>query len=386
MRITRIFLSLFFLLGFALHAQRPQREPQPVEESQQEVAQGSRADLNRRPMTQVEVDFCLSQFNEFGQAQQMMSSAAGSFQESKLPLGASDVAPQVTQAASLITGEKDGRGVATYSLTQQISTGRTNDWALSVSVPFNKSEGQAVFASLNGLSGDVVANLAFSSFIWDLEPKAYGAALCRVCQELNLSLKECFPENVESILKERGQMEEAIGSLEDKLFGTASAWFWGLDGSVGRKERSFFEPTGDKSKEDRLNHSFSLNGGWLFKSGHLYLKGTRKRDYRDKASATLCTPITGSVLESCSSLPLGEADQVDSTVASAEYRQFFPRLAVSPSAQFDFEESIWGFQLPVFLTRDGNGKFTGGVRFAWRSDERDLITTVFVSRGLEGVP
>lgn len=369
MRTTRILFSVLLLTALALGAQ---------------------------PMTPADVTTCEQLFAQnarlFGTTMRDESQARGTerFQESRLPLGASDVAPLVTSAASLITGEKDGRGVATYSHNQQTSDGRTNDWSLSVSVPFNKSEGQAVFASPNGLSGDVVATGAFSRFGWDLEIQDYGAALCRVCQEQGVSLLECDPDNLRIVLQNRGRTEkeidEAIGDLGERLFGTATAWFWGLDGSVGRKERSFFEPTGAKSKEDRLGHSLSLTGGLLLGSGHIYLKATEKRDFKDKQSATLCTPVSGSVLESCSSLPLGEADEVETTIASAEYRHFFPRLAISPSAQFDFEESIWGFQLPVFLTRDGNGKFTGGVRFAWRSDERDLITTVFVSRGLEGVP
>lgn len=113
------------------------------------------------------------------------------------------------------------------------------------------------------------------------------------------------------------------------------------------------------------------------------MRATGKRDFKDRDSATLCSPITGSVLESCSSLPLGEANQVESVVAAAEYRHFFQTLALAPSAQYDLEESVWGLQLPIFLTRDQKGAFTGGVKFGWRSDERDLITTVFVSRGLE---
>lgn len=357
---------------------------------------GAALPLGAQPMSENEFTTCKQLFarnaRPFGTAMKDESQSRGTerFQESRLPLGASDVAPLVTSAATLVTGEKDGRGVATYSHNQQTSDGRTNDWSLSVSVPFSKSEGQAVFASPNGLSGDVVATGAFSRFGWDLEIQDYGDALCQVCKEQGVRLLDCDPDNLRIVLQNRGRTEqeinEAIGDLGELLFGTATAWFWGFEASAGRKERSFFEPAGTKSKEDRIGHSFSLTGGWLLGSGHLYLKATEKRDFKDKASATLCTPITGSVLESCSSLPLGEADKVDSTIGSAEYRWFFPRLAISPSAQFDFEESIWGFQLPVFLTRDGSGKFTGGVRFAWRSDERDLITTVFVSRGLEGMP
>ena len=111
---------------------------------------GAGLPLGAQPMSENEFTTCKQLFarnaRPFGTAMKDESQSRGTerFQESRLPLGASDVAPLVTSAASLVTGEKDGRGVATYSHNQQTSGGRTNDWSLSVSVPFSKSEGQAV--------------------------------------------------------------------------------------------------------------------------------------------------------------------------------------------------------------------------------------------------
>ncbi|HVG10419.1 MAG TPA: hypothetical protein VNM67_22125 [Thermoanaerobaculia bacterium] len=350
------------------------------------------SDSANPPMTSEEFKLCVEQFSEAPtlsaeDKEEIQLQGTDRFQTTKLPLGASDIGPQVTTAVSLITGEKDGRGLLSYSRNDQTSDGRINDWSLKVSAPFNKAEGQASLASLSGLSGDIVVSGAFSRFTWDIEPSDYGAALCQECMTQRLSLLECNLADLKTTLEKRGstaeEIEEAVESLGSKIFGTTTSWFWGGEGSVGRKERSFFEPAGTKSKEDRSGYSLALTGGAMFESWSLYGRVTGKRDYKDRSSATFCSPITGSVLESCSSLPLGQAAKVESTVAALEARRFFGTLAVAPSAQYDFDSSVWGLEVPVFLTRDQKGAFTGGVKLGWRSDERDPIATVFITKGLE---
>ena len=63
-------------------------------------------------------------------------------------------------------------------------------------------------------------------------------------------------------------------------------------------------------------------------------------------------------------------------------RFFFRSFALAPSAQYDFETDVWGFEAPLFLVRNGNKDFTGGVKFAWRSDQDDLVAAIFISRAL----
>jgi hypothetical protein len=385
MRTTRILVSTALLALFACQ----------VGAQQPEVTSDPPAEVNplTDPMTPEQLKLCLNKFRQNSSLitaenkEEIQIQGTERFHETTLPLGASEVGPLVTTAVSLITGEKDGRGVLSYSRNDQTSDGRINDWSLKVSAPFNKAEGQASLASLSGLSGDIVASAAFSHFVWDIEPAAYGDAICQECMRQRVPLLKCDLEDLKKTLKERGQpekeVEEVIESLGSKLFGAATSLFWGGEGSVGRKERSFFEPAGTRSKEDRSGYSLALTGGAMFESWSLYGRVTGKRDYKDRSSATFCSPITGSVLESCSSLPLGEAAKVESTVAALEARRFFGTLAVAPSAQYDFDSSIWGLEVPVFLTRDQKGAFTGGVKLGWRSDERDPIATVFITKGLE---
>lgn len=383
MRTSRILVSIVVLALFTrgLHAQ-------PETPSTPQVAVSSSND----PMTPKQLELCISMFGQNssltdGNKEEIQVQGTERFHETTIPLGASEIGPQVTTAVSLVTGEKDGRGLLSYSRNNQTSDGRVNDWSLKVSAPFNKAEGQASLASLSGLSGDIVASAALSHFVWDIEPAAYGDAICQECMRQRLPLLRCNLEDLKATLKERGQtekeIEEAIERLGDSLFGASTSWFWGGEGSVGRKERSFFEPAGTRSKEDRIGYSLALTSGVMFESWSLYGRVTGKRDFKDRASATFCSPVTGSVLESCASLPLGEAAKVESTVAAVEARRFFGTLAFAPSAQYDFEASIWGLEVPIFLTRDQKGAFTGGIKFGWRSDERDPIAAVFITKGLE---
>lgn len=124
-------------------------------------------------------------------------------------------------------------------------------------------------------------------------------------------------------------------------------------------------------------------GGLLFSRGSLYGKVTGKRDFEENDPATLCSPITGSVLQNCTSLPLGKAQVVNSLVSSLELRYFFPAVALAPSVQYDHQSDIWGLELPVFLVRDEKNAFTGGFKLGWRSDQHNVIAGVFVTKALQ---
>jgi hypothetical protein len=50
---------------------------------------------------------------------------------------------------------------------------------------------------------------------------------------------------------------------------------------------------------------------------------------------------------------------------------------------YDFKEKdgkhLWGFEVPIyFLTTAGTANPTGGVRFGWRSDTKEVTAVVFI--------
>ena len=305
-------------------------------------------------------------------------------EKTRLALGTSGVAPAVSTAVSLTASDEDGRGLISFARASQSTTGTQSASSLTVSVPFNKSKGQAVFATLNGLSGDIDVSGAYSSFTWSINPTLYGEAVCGKCKTLGIGLLDCNLDGIAHALENTKMSPDEIAAMrsafEDKLFGVSRTW--AAEASVGRGERSYFASDATKQSEDRIGYSASLLGGLLFSRGSLYGKVTGKRDYEDNDPATLCSPIASSVLQDCTSLPLGKASVVDSLVSGLELRYFYPNFALAPSVRYDHESDVWGIELPVFLVRNEQEAFTGGFKLGWRSDQDKVVAAVFVTKAL----
>jgi hypothetical protein len=222
---------------------------------------------------------------------------------------------------------------------------------------------------------------------WNINPVSYGQAICQECRKRGIGILQCSVEGPGGIvdqMKSKNVSEPDIDALRDamlyQLFGVSRTW--AAAASVGRGERSFFASNATKQSENRLGYSASLLGGLLFPRGSLYGKVTGKRDYEDNDPATLCTPITGSLLQDCTSLPLGKAQVVDSLVSGLELRYFFQKFALAPSVRYDHESDVWGIEMPLFLVRNEKDAFTGGFKLGWRSDQHKVVAAVFVTKPL----
>jgi len=367
------------------------------------------------------LDECIKSFTSPQQAATISVRMENKAEETRqgLPLAASNVAPNATTAVAIVASDKDGRGVISFSPKRPVQGRATNNWSLEISAPFSKQDNQAVLASLAGLGGDIVASGSFSRFLWDISPADYGRAICQECARVGIrdlllcsqfglrqvakqrhldELKRQRPsdssapqeirqedlEKLDATAEELAQRESDVldAKLQDALFGRLASKVWSLEASVGHKERTFFTPAAEKEEEHRAGHSFSAVGGLVFQSWSTYTKLTGKRDYKENDKATLCKPITGSILENCTSQPLGRAKEVESLILATEGRFFFRGFALAPSVQYDFETDVWGFEAPLFLIRNSDDRFTGGFKLAWRSDQDNLVAAVFITKPL----
>ena len=68
-------------------------------------------------------------------------------------------------------------------------------------------------------------------------------------------------------------------------------------------------------------------------------------------------------------------------------RRFFgPNVAISPSVQFDFKnDGVTEVAVPIYFIGSGTNA-TGGVRFNWRSDKKELTAVVFIGAALGLIP
>lgn len=292
--------------------------------------------------------------------------------------GTGCVAP-VTEVA-VLGGAKDGRAFLRYGGKQK-SPRTTTGGALEVSVPYNKDEDEGVFASLDAISGDVTIGATGSYKTWgSLNAGGYAAALCKMCDEQKVDILHCNPDSLAELLtpQQGRDMERKIvaGAFGRGLVGSSFT----LELEAGRKPREYFDTAAKVVEEDRSTFAVDLSWTGMLKNGTTTLEFVQKRDYKPAKAATLCSAISGSLLEECTTKPRARAQAKDSSVGGVEWKLLLRGFAIAPALQRDFEENVWGAQLPIFLVRDEDGALTGGLRLGWRSDTDDFSAAIFVSK------
>jgi hypothetical protein len=313
-------------------------------------------------------------------------------EQQRTPLGATDVAPDLRTAASFSAGDENGR--AYLSLAHEASDLGDMGFALKVSVPFDKDKSEGVFASRAGVSGDIVLNASMSRYEWRLNISEYADKLCSRCDEKGIkSLKDCRPENPS--LANPGDRSFDSEEMQQALYGTVAATGWSLEGSIGRKQRKYFDAAGAELEEDRAAVAVSGTLALHLESTSVFGKLTAKQDYKEKNKAQRCSAIEDTMgLESCKQLPLGRAEEVEGLVASLQGVQELADFAVAPTVQYDFEETDWTVVLPIYLiwqpadkeakAEEGPRQWIGGLKLAWTSDgDDDFGAAIFISTPLK---
>jgi len=298
----------------------------------------------------------------------------------RVPLGASDIGPDLNTAATLSAGDEDGRAFLRFA-PKKVEVGQVQP-ALKISVPFSEDEGEGIFASRTGVAGDIVFSASLARYAWDLEVASYGEVLCGRCEEAKVAtMNDCYPEN-EAVFS---AAEREAGAVEDLVYGRVVTTMWGVEGSIGRKEREYFTAEAQEADEDREAMAFSVMGGLHLQRSSVFAKLTGKRDYEEGETVQRCTAVENALgLESCKQLPFGRAEEKESLVVAVELVRQFTGFAVALGADYDFEESEWTLRLPIFLVRNADDDWVAGIKLGWSSDDKDEFgAAIFVSKPLE---
>lgn len=226
---------------------------------------------------------------------------------------------------------------ARIRLTRSMFGGSANRGALTLRAPLDKDTGQSTFASLDGLSGSIAAELSYS------------------------------------------QMQ---------LGGPSLAYFWSFSGGAGYKNFEFFERDKTESRKSRETAlSFGGAVGTIFLHSLAYLKAKWERTFEENDPVTQCLPLEGVVgFQQCKSLPLGAPAQEERILATMGWRYIgWEHLAIDPQFTFNSKDENILIELPVYLIRDPDMAFTGGLSFGWDTDSNDFVARVFVTQPL-GLP
>jgi len=130
--------------------------------------------------------------------------------------------------------------------------------------------------------------------------------------------------------------------------------------------------------------AYALEAGGGYRWGSVAVQGTVRWEqaYRARASRSVCTPALFGPpgTESCENMVLGAPYGHDRSVVSASGTWSVGgsgamRLTIS----HDLRHGETGVDLPVWLMSNAAGGLAGGLRFGYRTDERQLTVALFVA-------
>jgi hypothetical protein len=167
------------------------------------------------------------------------------------------------------------------------------------------------------------------------------------------------------------------------------ALLFGADVSVARTKFKYLDATTMDASEEHLGGNVTLRAGIVapaFVSVYVSYKWV---DAHKPAGdpAQICSPIDGTSSTRCRQAVLGAPTPVERSILSLELRRFFgPHIATSPSIQHDFKnDGVTEVAVPIYFIGSGTNA-TGGVRFNWRSDKREVTAVVFVGATIGLLP
>lgn len=250
-----------------------------------------------------------------------------------------------------------------------------NAWVLTLKAPVNKKDDTTELANLDGLADAFTATFKYNHLIiWRRNPSP--EALRAVCD----------PDNCDS-----GEIKKRLGqSGYDKWHNLNFApdqLAWGALASIGTKSYEFLEAASvSKSTVHRTPWSLQAFGAWEHYKAGLFTASLRYENaYKARDSGTRCPGGASSGVVDCVTDPLGPPKKTESTVAAFEFRRSDTlsgwQVAISPSASYDFHQSVFGIDVPIYLWADKKGQLTGGFKLGWRDDKGGIDFGLFV-----GVP
>lgn len=259
---------------------------------------------------------------------------------------------------------------------------------VSLSVPEDKKEDSTKFTDLDDLSDKVTLGFNFSRGFGKLVSPDIPEALEKACEALGWDVKkvECtdstkFEQKVQKELQGKAR-RDALKSLSflDKGFLQG----FSIKGAVAYKKFDYFDATAEKQKDTELSRSLTAayvatKGGFRVAFGL-----TLQQDFKDSSVVgQKCVELEDAEgLESCQSLPVGAPKDDDELIVRLELRQLWTNWAVSPTLAFNLENDVTGIDVPIYFLRDDKKRFTGGARVGWRSDDDELVASVFVTKPL----
>jgi hypothetical protein len=254
-------------------------------------------------------------------------------------------------------------------------------WALTLSGPLDEDNDTTSLATLDGLDDSVNAELAFNRTVHSSSGRKGPPMSAR--QLSALCLQDTGKRNC--------TLADLSPTVQQVVEGTFGPVFrYGGAVKVGHKSYEYFDTAAESQTVTRNGWSASASAGF-FPPGKIpitllyYASVSVKREsaYKKADDAELCTPVTGSNIVQCKTLPFGPPGNTRSTIAQLDLRQFpHDLVALAPRARYtdstDKKKQGWSFALPIYIRQKNDGPFNGGISLNWDTQNRTFGVSLFV--------
>ena len=252
---------------------------------------------------------------------------------------------------------------------------------LKLSGPISSS-GETRLADLDGLRTSTSVDIGVSWIRW--HPSADPVQQQEICDEYKGTLPGAEAAGFTCTLQDL-----PAGSEYRRRFAHAIDWgtplILKLRYKVGRRDFHFVDPaTLETDEATRTGYSITAAGGVLLDALGLVGFAYRYEEaFRAGAETQLCLPLGATGALACDPVQIGPPERRQAHVLQVELRRFFAeRLGVNPRISYEVKDAVVGLELPIYFLRDPDRGLNGGVSLGWRSDDDELVLSVFVGEAL----
>ncbi|MEW8492473.1 MAG: hypothetical protein AB2604_01610 [Candidatus Thiodiazotropha taylori] len=159
-------------------------------------------------------------------------------------------------------------------------------------------------------------------------------------------------------------------------------YFWGMTATIGRENFDYVNLENFEKKDtNETPWAISLFFGGDIVGWTVTGRVRFEESYKDQNNTFRCRPLDNTTDLNCVSGPPGPPTEQEGHQVSIEFRRLITgKIGIAPAIHRDFEKSVTGINIPVFLWQDTKGQLTGGFRVGWRNDTDDTEFGLFISQ------
>lgn len=287
------------------------------------------------------------------------------------------------------TGTDDGQLTFRVALPDLPST--SSRFSLSASTPLHNDD-DAMPASLDALANGSRVTLSWGYF--DIRVGRPNEAQRRVEDRAS---RTCWnaPRREDNLDGERCDDSNYAMQWYDRTNyrknqrGYPAATDFGIDASIGFNDFEWFDRVALLPREERrTDWSVAAHVARYLPGSHTALTGSisYQRAFEAADEERVCPPGTTDPEADCPNMRTAGPSRNENLLLAAGLRHrilgadgSLGNLAVAPIVTYDVIDDVFGVDVPIYYTPDGQGGLNGGIRFGYRSDrENEFSVALFV--------